>query len=79
MEFAKIHAQWIKKDRAEILWSDASQYNLVSSDGISYVRHPTNERNNVRYQIPTVKLGGGNVMVWRCFSRNNVGPCLHYG
>lgn len=76
IKFAKEHAQWTKEDWMKILWSDESKYNLVSSDGISYVRRPTNERNNVRYQVPTVKHGGGNVMVWGCFSRDSVGPLV---
>jgi transposase len=31
---------------------------------------------NVRYILSTVKHGGGNGMVWVCFTRNGVGP-LH--
>ena len=47
---------------------------LFSSDGIRYVRRPIGDRFNPKHQLPTVKHGGGNVMVWGCFSRDNLGP-----
>ena len=43
---------------------------LFSSDGIRYVRLPIGDRFNPKYQLPTVK----HVMVWGCFSRDNLGP-----
>ena len=47
---------------------------MYDSDGVKYVRHPIGLRNGVKYQVPTVKNGGGSVMVWSCFSRDGVGP-----
>lgn len=76
IKFAKEHLNWSAEQWGKILWSDESKYNLFSSDGIRYIRRPINKRNDVKYQIPTVKHGGGNVMVWGCFSRDGVGP-LH--
>lgn len=76
VEFAKRHELWTSSEWSTILWSDESKFNLVSSDGIKYVRRPVNKRYDVRYQIPTVKHGGGNVMVWGCFSRYGVGPLI---
>ena len=72
--FAKKYLNWTTEDWARVLWSDESKFNLFSSDGIQYVRRPVNQRDNIRYQVPTVKHGGGNVMVWGCFSRKEVGP-----
>lgn len=75
--FAKAHQNWTSIEWSKVLWSDESKFNLFSSDGIKYIRRPKNERYNIRYQVPTVKHGGGNVMVWGCFSRKGVGPLFH--
>lgn len=76
LAFALRHKSWTCAKWSKILWSDESKFNLMSSDGIKYVRRPRNKRHDVRYQVPTVKHGGGNVMVWGCFSRHGVGPLV---
>lgn len=76
VQFAKRHLKWTSKDWAKILWSDESKFNLFGSDGIKYVRRPIGQRYNPKFQLPTVKHGGGNVMVWGCFSHDSIGP-LH--
>ena len=76
LEFAKSHLHWTHKEWQKILWSDESKYNLFSSDGIKFIRRPENKRNHIKYQVPTIKHGGGNVMVWGCFSRDGVGPLV---
>ena len=45
---------------------------LFSSDRIRYVRRPIGDRFNPKYQLLTTKHGGGNVMVWGCFSRDKL-------
>ena len=72
--FAKKHITWTKEQWAKVLWSDESKYLLFGNDGTKYVRRPDGERFNPKYLLPTVKHGGGNVMVWGCFSRDGVGP-----
>ena len=42
---------------------------LFGTDGIRYVRRPKGHRNNPKYQLPTIKCGGGNFMVLGCFNR----------
>lgn len=77
LKFAKEHLHWTSANWSKVLWSDESKFNLFSSDGISHVRRPKNQRNHIRYIVPTVKHGGGSVMVWGCFSRDGVGPLFH--
>ena len=55
-------------------FSDESKFMLIGSDGIRYVRRPKGHRNDPKYQLPTVKHGGRNFMVWGCFNRGWVGP-----
>jgi len=64
-------AEWRK-----VLFSDESKFQLFGSDGRKYVRRPTGTRYNSRYQIPTIKHGGGNVMVWGSFSYDGIGPLV---
>lgn len=74
VKFAKDHLNWTTQQWAKVLWSDESKFNMFGSDGVKYVRRPIGHRNDPKYQLPTVKHGGGSVMVWGCFSRDCVGP-----
>ena len=76
LAFAKKYANWDFEDWARVLWSDESKFNIFSSDGIQYIRRRKNERYNVKYQVPTVKYGGGSIMVWGCLSVSAVGPLI---
>lgn len=76
LEFAKKHLHWTRRQWENVLWSDESKFLMFGSDGVSYVRRPINTRYHRQYQMPTVKHGGGSVMVWGCFSAHGVGP-LH--
>jgi hypothetical protein len=72
--FAKEHLNWTTEQWKNVLWSDESKFNLFSSDGIRYVRRPINSRYQPKYTVPTVKHGGGSIMVWGAFSGNGMGP-----
>lgn len=76
LDFAKKYQHWTPEQWAKVLFSDESKFNLFGSDGKKYVRRPKNTRYDSRYQIPTVKHGGGSVMVWGAMSSQGVGP-LH--
>lgn len=74
IEFAKQHLNWSTAKWNTVLFSDESKYNLKSSDGFRLVRRPKGQRLNPRYTKGTVKHGGGNILVWGCFSGNGIGP-----
>ena len=76
LKFAKRHLSWTNKEWEKVVWSDESKFLLFGTDGISFVRRPIGKRFHPRYQLPTVKHGGGLVMVRGCFSLGKMGP-LH--
>ncbi|KAL1256371.1 hypothetical protein QQF64_011916, partial [Cirrhinus molitorella] len=51
-----------------VLWFDENKINLFGSDGVKRVwRQPGEEYKN-KCVLPTVKHGGGTVVVWGCMS-----------
>ncbi|GBL88510.1 Transposable element Tc1 transposase [Araneus ventricosus] len=47
---------------------------LFGTDGIQWSRPPQGTRFDPKNYVPTMKHGGGNVMVWACVSRLGMGP-----
>lgn len=74
LEFAKAHLNWSVQKWKTVLFSDESKFNLKDSDGIRRVRRPNGQRLKPKYCKGTVKHGGGNIMVWGCFSGQGIGP-----
>lgn len=74
LEFARNHVDKDPKWWQNIMWTDESKFNRFGSDGKQYVRRGINQEFNPKYTIKTVKHGGGNVLVWGCFSSRGVGP-----
>lgn len=73
IDFAKAHLDWTVEDWGKVLFSDESKF-LLHDSRVQYVRRPVGERFNPKYMMPTVKHGGGSVMVWGAFSANGIGP-----
>ena len=46
-----------------VLWSDEMKINLFCSDGFKHVWWRPGEEHKDKYVMPTVKHGGGNIMV----------------
>lgn len=76
LQFAKEHLTWTQTKWNTVLFSDESKFKLFGSDGRKYIRRPKGTRYDQKYQIPTVKHGGGSVMVWGCFSGSGTGPLV---
>ncbi len=51
-----------------VLWSDETKINLFGSDGVKRVWRQAGEEYKDKCVLPTVKHGGGSVMVWGCMS-----------
>ncbi|KAF2354270.1 Transposase Tc1-like [Trinorchestia longiramus] len=59
-----------------VLWSDKTKIELFGRKSTNHVWRQQNEECKPKYTIPTVKFGGGSIMVWGCFSSSGVGK-LH--
>ncbi len=51
-----------------VLWSDETKINLFGSDGVTRVWRQPGEEYKDKCVLPTVKHGGGSVIVLGCMS-----------
>lgn len=77
LEFASEYLKKPVEFWKSVLFSDESKFNLFSSDGRRMVWRKPNTELETKHLIPTVKHGGGNVLVWGCMSYKGVGN-LHF-
>ncbi len=56
-----------------VLWSDESKVNFFSSDGVQHVWRRPGEECQENCALPTVKHGGGSIMVWGCMTTTGTG------
>ena len=73
MEFALYYQNWTIEDWKRVIWSYETKINRIGSDGKQYVWKNKGEPISDRTTLPTVKYGGGNMMVWGCMGWNGVG------
>ena len=55
------------------MWSDETKIELFSINSTHRVWRKRNAEYNPKNTIPTVKHGGGNIMLWGCFSAKGTG------
>jgi transposase len=73
LNFALKYQNWTVDDWKLVLWSDETKINRIGSDGHQYVWKKAGESLSDRITQPTVKHGGGNIMVWGCMGWEGVG------
>ncbi len=56
-----------------VLWSDESKVNLFDADSVQQVRRRPGEEHQENCAFPTVKHGGGSIMVWDCMTTAGTG------
>ncbi len=56
-----------------VLWFDESELNLFDSDGVQHVWWRPGEEYQENCALPTVKRGGGSIMVWGCMTTAGAG------
>uniref|UniRef100_A0A8R1ILT1 HTH_Tnp_Tc3_2 domain-containing protein n=1 Tax=Caenorhabditis japonica TaxID=281687 RepID=A0A8R1ILT1_CAEJA len=65
--WARAHLNWGCAEWAKHIWSDESKFNMFGSDGNTWIRRPVGARYLPKYQLPTVKHGGGSCMIVQDF------------
>lgn len=73
LTFAQKYKDWTLEDWKRVLWSDETKINRFGSDGRKYVWKKKGQPLQEKEIDPTVKYGGGKIMVWGCMGWNGVG------
>ncbi len=76
LEFARAHADKDEDYWDSILWSDETKINVFGTDGFKTVWRRKGEEYKEKCLVPTVKHGGGSVLMWGCMSAAGVGSCI---
>ncbi len=73
MQFAKKHLKDSKMVTNKILWSDETEIELFGLNSKRYVWRKPGTAHHLSNTVPTVKHGGGSIMLWGCFSAAGTG------
>jgi hypothetical protein len=73
LDFAHKYQHWTEADWACVIWSDETKVNRLASDGRQWVWKRAGAPLTAQHVTPTVKFGGGSVMVWGCMTVHGVG------
>ena len=76
LAWAKEHRHWTAEQWARVIWSDESTFQLSCHPRRAYIRRRENKRFHPDCILPTVKFGGGSIMVWGCMTASGLGK-LH--
>jgi hypothetical protein len=73
LRWATEHRHWTEEDWKKVLWTNESKFELFESQRRTFVIRRKIEKMLEECLTPSVKHGGGNVMVWGCFGGGKVG------
>ena len=73
LRFAKDHKDWTIEVLSKVIFSDESNFQLCPTPSRLMVRRRPGEAYKPQCLAPTVKFGGGSVMIWGCFSKAGIG------
>jgi len=67
---------WTIRKWKSVIWSDESHFTIFKNDGPGRVWRTSGTRFNIKNMVPSIKHGGGGIMVWGCFSGKGLGPLV---
>ena len=73
LDFARVHSNWTMEDWKMVIFSDETKINRMGSDGREWTWRKPGSALQPRHVKPTLKFGGGSVMVWGCMMARGVG------
>jgi transposase len=73
LAFAKKYKDWTMDQWKRVFFSDESKINRYGSDGRQYCWKKRGEPLRDHHVVPTLKHGGGSIMVWACFCASGPG------
>lgn len=76
LKFAKEHKKRIKEDWNKVLWTVESKFEQFGNKRRVYVRQREGESYKNECLLPTVKHGGGSIMVWGAISAPGTGDLV---
>lgn len=76
LRYAKKHIEDSDAMWQKVIWSDETKIELFGLNSKRYVWRKPNTAHHPKHTIPTVKHGGGSIMLWGCFSSAGTGQLV---
>uniref|UniRef100_A0AAR2IYW9 Transposase n=2 Tax=Pygocentrus nattereri TaxID=42514 RepID=A0AAR2IYW9_PYGNA len=76
LQFARSHVEDTANMWKKVLWSDETKIELFGHNAKRYAWRRNNTAHHSENTIPTVKYGGGSIMLWGCFSSAGTGKLV---
>ena len=73
LEFAKKYKDWTVEDWRNVVFSDETKVNRFGADGQKWCWKKPGSSLQPNHVKPTIKHGGGSMMVWGCMTAQGVG------
>ncbi|KAK3517308.1 hypothetical protein QTP70_002953 [Hemibagrus guttatus] len=76
LKFAREHLDDPEEDWENVIWSDETKIELFGKNSTCRVWRRKNAELHPKNTIPSVKHGGGNIILWGCFSAKGPGRLI---